>query len=88
MTPKFPCGICYKAVAKNQNTVCCDRCNLWAHIKCNNLTNFCYRKLWTSQEPCYCKNCIKQILTFSELSESQLSRVTKENLISSPKKLI
>ena len=42
----------------------------------------------TSQEPWYCKNCIKQILPFSELSDSQLSRVTKENLISSPKKII
>ena len=42
----------------------------------------------TSQEPWYCKNCIKQILPFSELSDSQLSRATIENLISSPKKII
>ena len=42
----------------------------------------------TSQEPWYHKNCIKQILHFSELSDSQLSRVTKENLTSSPKKII
>ena len=45
MTPKFPCGVCYKAVAKNHNAVYCDSCNLWVHIKCNNLTKFCYRKL-------------------------------------------
>ena len=42
----------------------------------------------TSQEPWHCKNRIKQILHFSELSESQLNRVTKENLISSPMKII
>ena len=30
----------------------------------------------------------KTILSFSELTESQLNRVTKENLISSPKKII
>ena len=42
----------------------------------------------TSQEPWYCKNCIKQILPFPELSDSQLSRATIENLISSPKKII
>ena len=88
MTPKFPCGVCYKAVAKNRNAMSCDSCNLWIYIKCNNLTKFCYRKLQTSQEPWYCKNCMKQILPFSELSESQLSRVRKENLISSPKKII
>ena len=85
MSPKFPCGVCYKAVAKNKNAVCCDSCNLWVHIKSNNPTKFCYRKLQTSQELWYCKNCIKQILPFSE---SQLKRVTKENLISSPKKII
>ena len=88
MTPKFPCGICYKAVAKNHNGVCCDSCNLWVHIKCNNLTKFCHRKLQTSQEHWYHRNCIKQILPFSELSESQLSGVIKENLIFSPKKII
>ena len=78
MTPKFPCGICFKAVEKNRSAVCCDGCNLWVHIRCNNLTKFCYRKMQTSQEPWYCKNCIKQILPFSELSDSQLSRVTKK----------
>ena len=88
MIPKFTCGVCYKAVAKNHNAVCYDSCNSWVHIKCNNLTKFCYRKMQTSQEPWYYKNCIKQILTFSELSNSQLSRITKENLISSPKKII
>ena len=56
MTPKFPCGVCYKAVAKNHNAVCCDSYNLWVHIKCNNLTKFCYRELQTNQEPWYCKN--------------------------------
>ena len=83
MTPKFPCGICSKAVEKNRNAVCCDGCNLWVHIRCNNLTKFCYRKMQTSQEPWYCKNCIKQILPFSKLSDSQLSRVTKKiNILS------
>ena len=58
MTPTFPCGVYYKAVAKNHNAVCCDR---WVHIKYNNLTKFYYTKM---QEPWYCKNCIKQILPF------------------------
>ena len=71
MTPKYPCGICAKDVAKN-HAVCCDICNLWVHIKCNNIRKFCYRKLQNSQDPWYCKTCIKQILCFSELNESQL----------------
>ena len=88
MTPKFSCGVCYESVAKNHNAVYCDSCNLWVHIKCNNLTKFCYRRLQTSQEPWHCKNCMKKILPFPELSESPLSRITKGNLISSPKKII
>ena len=89
MTPKYLYGICSKDVAKNYNSLCCNICNnLWVKIKCNNITKFCYRKLQNSQDPCYCKNCIKQLLPFPELTESQLNRVTKGNLISSPKETI
>lgn len=56
MTPKLPCGFCYRAVAKNHNAVYCDSCNLWVHMKCNNLIKFCYRKLQASQEPSYFEN--------------------------------
>ena len=49
MTPKFPCDVCYKAVAKNHNAVCCDSCNLWVYTRCSNLTKFHYRKLQTKK---------------------------------------
>ena len=58
------------------------------HIKCNNITKFCYRKLQQSHEPWYCQKCIKQVLPFSELTYSQLNRITKGNFLSSPKKII
>ena len=48
---KFPYGIYAEAVAKTHNVVCCDICNLWVHIKCNNTTKFYYRKLQQSREP-------------------------------------
>ena len=66
----------------------CTIINSWVHKKCNNITKFCYQKLQNSQDSWYCKKYIKQILPFSELTESQLNMVTKENLISSPKKII
>ena len=37
MVVKFPCRICQKAVGKKHNAVCCDLCNQWIHIACNNL---------------------------------------------------
>ena len=64
MTPKYPCGICAKDVAKNHNAVCCDICNVWVLIKCHNITKFCYRKHKKSQDPLYFKKCIKQFYPF------------------------
>ena len=75
MNQKFPCSICPKNVAKNHNAVCCDICNLWVHIKCNNITKYCYRKLQNDKEPCYCKKCIKNIVPFSQLSENQINNL-------------
>ena len=88
MTPKFPCSICAKAVAKSHKAVCCDICNLWVYIKCNSITKFCYRILQQSHEPWYCQKYIKQVLPFSELTYSQLNRITKGNFVFSPKKII
>ena len=34
---KFPCGICEKTVAANDNVICCDICNKWIHMSCNNI---------------------------------------------------
>ena len=31
-SPKFPCGICHKAVRSNQCGVACDTCNIWHHL--------------------------------------------------------
>ncbi len=35
---KYPCSICSKSVMKNQKSVQCDTCDLWAHIKCDGTT--------------------------------------------------
>ena len=81
MTPKFPSGISAKAVAKNHNTVCCENCNLWVHIKCNNITKFCYRKLQQSHEPRYCQKCLKQVLPFSKFTYGLLNKITEGNFL-------
>ena len=88
MTPKFPCGICAKAIVKIHNAVCCDIFNLWVHVKYNNTTKFCYRKIEQSHETWYCQKYVKQVLPFSELIYSQVNRIMKGNFVSSPKKKI
>ena len=59
MNKKFPCSICPKSVAKNRNAVCCDIYNLWAHIKCNNITKYIgNRKLQNDKKLRYCKKYV------------------------------
>ena len=43
--PKFPCRICTKNVHEKDKAVQCDLCELWIHIKCNNLNYLDYRYL-------------------------------------------
>ena len=56
MNQKFPCRISPENVAKNHNAVSCDICNLWVHIKCNNITTYCYRELQNDKVPLYFHN--------------------------------
>ena len=72
ITPKFPCGICAKAVAKNHKAACCDICNLWVHIKCNNVTKFCYRKLPTESWAKYYKYYLFPNLPIFSWTELQI----------------
>ena len=46
---KFPYGICQKAVAKRHQAVCCDLCDKWIHIACNNL-NKKHTKIFSPQK--------------------------------------
>ena len=75
MNQKFACSICPKNVTTNHNAICCDICNLWVHIKCNNITKYCYRKLQSDKEPWYCKKCIRNIVPFSQLSHNQINNM-------------
>ena len=43
--PKFPFNICSKNVQDKNKAVQCDFCELWIHIKCNNLNYLDYRYL-------------------------------------------
>ena len=52
--PKFPCRICVKNVSDKDKAVQCDLCELWVHIKCNNLNYLDYRYLQNSNKSWYC----------------------------------
>ena len=55
---KFSCSVCGKPVAINYDTVCCDVCNRWVHIRCNSICKKTYRGLKKDPTPWFCKSCI------------------------------
>ena len=84
MNTKYPRGVCSKIVAKNHNTVCCDKCDMWVHIACNNLSKHCYRKLQKDNSPWFCVDCLKKEMPFSDLSDNQLKIFLSGKTIISP----
>ena len=65
--PKFPCRICEKNVSDKDKAVQCDLCELWVHIKCNNLNYLDYRYLQNSNESWYCIECCSTIFPYNSL---------------------
>ena len=75
MVVKFPCGICQKAVGIKHNAVCCDLCNEWIHISCNNLDNKTYKLLQDSSTKQFCINCTKKEIPFTSQTNRELEKI-------------
>ena len=69
--PKFPYKTCAKNVSENVKAVQCNLCELWVHIKCNNLNYLDYRYLQNSNESRYCTECCSTIFPFNSLSNNK-----------------
>ena len=69
--PKFPCKICAKNVQDKDKAVQCDLCELWIHIKCNNLNYLNYRYLQNCDQSWYCIECCSTIFPFNTLSSNK-----------------
>ena len=63
--PKFPCGICCKAVKSNQKAIQCDGCDKWFHTRCNSISDTEYSILATSNDSWYCSVCAQQPISES-----------------------
>ena len=65
--PKFPRKVCAKNVQCKDKAVQCDLCELWIHIKCNNLNYLGYRYLQTCDESWYCIECCSTNFPFNSI---------------------
>ena len=56
-TTKNPCCLCHKNVIKKG--IYCNQCNLWNHLKCNNITVVGYETFPNEPDdfPLFCISC-------------------------------
>ena len=52
---RFNCCFCKLNVSDRTKANCCDHCNEWIHINCNELNDIDNENLKTSSDICYCK---------------------------------
>lgn len=58
--PKYPCGICNRAVTKSCKAIVCDRsnCGVWIHNRCSGITNSRYEEYMENSKLSFiCPNC-------------------------------
>ena len=46
--PKYPCGVCQKAVTWKHKAICCDTCNTWFHTQCESIRDTIYDTMQNS----------------------------------------
>ena len=85
-TTKFPCSVCFKTV-NDGNSIFCDFCNLWTHLKCSGLSTAEFLSFSNSASKWYCPKCLFDHLPFKIESETCSSGVMSPDLISLTQKL-
>ena len=80
-TSNFPCGICHKNISANSKAILCSNCNLWIHIKCNDISNSEYKILQNEPDdvPWFCLKCTKIMFPFGSLEDYELSNLNNSD---------
>ena len=71
------CYTCENLIKNSDKTVCCDHCNNWIHIKCNNLNHLDYEFLKTNNSDWFYKLRTAEMLTFCSNSNKSDNRNMK-----------
>ena len=83
---KGPCSICEKNVNKNHLAIECSQCQLWSHIKCNDIDKTQYREFQLKPYLSFdCLKCKAEILPFTMLNDYEFDSSVKkgENFLNS-----
>ena len=80
MIPHFPASVWHKSIGNKENSIFCDLCKLWVHIKCNHINYVDYQYLSGCNDPWYCLNCNSEIYALANLSKQNFMSFIRENL--------
>ena len=72
MVITFPCSICVKTIGDKEGFIYCNKCNLWVHIKCNNLIYMDYKNFSGNSDPRFCLRRNSQLFPFDTLTIKEL----------------
>jgi len=72
----LPCSICNLHVRGNAKAVCCDICDKWVHIGCNNISNLKYTELSEpdNNESFVCLSCMNSALPFGKENDKTFTQ--------------
>ena len=78
MVVDFPCKMCCKPVAKNHDSIQCDKCDTWVHRNCNKINKQTYRLLQKDKSSqWFCISCTKDFPPFSDLNNDEFMYTIK-----------
>ncbi len=79
---KDPCSICDKNVNKNHLAIECTQCQLWSHIKCNDIDKAQYKEFQLKPYLYFdCLKCKAEILPFMMLNDHEFDSSVKKGEI-------
>ena len=81
---KYPCSICSNNVHNNHLAIECSNCNLWSHIKCNNISRKQYKFYQeNADEIFFCLKCLEEEIPFTKLNDNEFETFLKFDIVES-----
>ena len=63
-----------KTLDDDDNSIYCDKCNLWVYIKCSNLNFLDYQYLNGNDDPWFCLKCNTELFPFGTLNNKTFNQ--------------
>ena len=81
---EYPCSKYSRNVQNNHLAIECSSCNLWSHIKCNNISRKQYKFFQeNTNENLFCLKCLENEIPFNKLNDNEFESFFKYEVLES-----